>query len=371
MAYWRGLPTETTRDPEDANVGLMIASASRVLLARPRAAQRPVPATGPLRIAMAIESLLLGGAEVVMLQLSEELRRRGHTVFPIGPGDRDGWLRRSFATRGFEFHAYDLWRPIDFPCAERMAAQLRALDVQVVHSQEFVMGLCCAAAATVAVSRDADTHLERRLRPRPESVEVARNGFPDRPEGRSRVRRGCGLADDAPHAFGRPPDEAEGRSMLLEAMLLVERTAPTASWFVAIAGQGSERVPHEALVVERGLRAREHLLSNCDAVPDLQAADIFVLPSPWEGLPLAVLEAMFAARPVIATTSSGIPEAVADSVYGLAIYRSDPETFVSAAHRFLTDSALRTYLGGSACQRAKRDFSSTAMADPCECLFRS
>ena len=51
-----------------------------------------IPADGPLRIALLLESDGPGGAEVMLLHLAEELRRRGHQVLPIGPAGRAGWL---------------------------------------------------------------------------------------------------------------------------------------------------------------------------------------------------------------------------------------------------------------------------------------
>lgn len=357
---------------------------------------------------MAIESLLLGGAEVVMLQLSEELRSRGHTVFPIGPGGRDGWLRSAFRDLGFDFHTYDLQRPVDFECAERMAAQLAELDVHVVHSHEFVMGVYCAAAAriagvrhvttmhgnqqmldrlqrrislrwaihrtaaTVAVSRDTGAHLEHRLRLRPGTVRIIRNGIPDRRGDRRRVRRELGVGDDTLLilAVGSLM-KRKGHRVLLEAMLQVDRMERVAPWRVVIAGEGAERADLEGFIAAHGLAERVRLLGNRNDVPDLQAAsDIFVMPSLWEGLPLAVLEAMFAARPLIATTASGIPEAVRDGEEGLLIAPADAGALAQAVHRLLRDPGLRERLGLNARARAERDFSITAMADAYERLYR-
>ena len=53
-----------------------------------------------------------------------------------------------------------------------------------------------------------------------------------------------------------------------------------------------------------------HILNQRDDVPDLQAAaDVFVMPSLWEGFPLAILEAMLAGTAIVASHVSGIPEA--------------------------------------------------------------
>lgn len=387
----------------------MLTSAFRVLTGAGRRPFRPAPAEGPLRIAMSIESVLLGGAEVVMLQLSEELRRRGHTVIPIGPGDRTGWLDANFRARGFDWHTYPLRAPVDFACAEAMARLFIELRADVAHGHEFTTSVYGAAGArlagiphvmsmhgnqkmldarqrrvalrwamgisqaTVAVSGDTKVHLEQGLRLPPGMVTVVRNGIPDRAGSATRVRRelGVGEADLLVLAIGSLM-KRKGHRVLLEAMRRVDAEGGTPAWKVAIAGEGAERADLEAFIAEHGLGGRAILLGNRDDVPDLQAAaDIFAMPSLWEGLPLAVLEAMFAANPVIATTASGIPEAITHDENGLLIPPGDPDALAASLRRLLRDPALRERLGSRARARAQRDFSIDAMADGYERLYRS
>ena len=59
-------------------------------------------------------------------------------------------------------------------------------------------------------------------------------------------------------------------------------------------------------------------MTNRNDIPDLLAlADVFVMPSLWEGLPMALLEAMIAGKAIIASATSGIPEAIVDGREGL------------------------------------------------------
>lgn len=387
---------------------MTLTSAFRVLTGAGRRPFRPAPAEGPLRIAMSIESVLLGGAEMVMLQLAEELRRRGHTLSLIGPGDRTGWLDAACRAHGFDWHPYPLRSPVDFACAEWMASLFRDLRIDVAHGHEFTTSVYGAAGArlagvphvmsmhgnqkmldgrqrrvalrwamglsqaTVAVSNDTKAHLEQGLRLRPGTVTVVRNGIPDRPGSAARVRAelGVGASDLLVLAIGSLM-KRKGHRVLLEAMRRVETEEGTPAWKVAIAGEGAERADLEAFIAEHGLAGRAILLGNRDDVPDLQAAaDIFAMPSLWEGLPLAVLEAMFAANPVIATTASGIPEAITHDENGLLIPPGDPDALAAAIRRLLRDRALRERLGARARERAQRDFSVGAMADGYERLYR-
>jgi glycosyltransferase involved in cell wall biosynthesis len=382
--------------------------AARILLGPSRPPARRPPREGPLRIAMAIETVGLGGAEVVMLQLSQELRRRGHEVFPIGPEGREGWLRTSFLEDGFAWHEYRLRRPIDWQCAERYGRLLRELRSDVAHAHEFVAAVYGTAAtrlagvghvismhgnqqmtqklqrrmalrwafahseATVAVSHDTRRHLEGALGLPPGRVQVVHNGIPDRPGTRAKVRAELGMHDEELLVIATGSlMKRKGHLVLLEAMRLVDARGGTPAWRIAIAGEGVERVPLEAFIAAHGLAPRVSLLGNRNDIPDIQAAaDVFVMPSLWEGLPLAILEAMFAANPIIATSASGIPEAITHGEHGSLVPAGDPVVLANELHRLLCDPAARRALGSRARAHAERQFSIGAMTDAYERLYR-
>jgi glycosyltransferase involved in cell wall biosynthesis len=77
----------------------------------------------------------------------------------------------------------------------------------------------------------------------------------------------------------------------------------------------------------------------------LRQADIFVLPSYDEGLPMALLEAMAHGLVPITTPVGGIPEAVTDGVHGLLVPPGDPAALARALHRLVENDALRERLG--------------------------
>lgn len=387
---------------------MALVDAARLLLGPYRPPRHRPPATGPLRIAMGIETLGLGGAEVVLLQLSQELRRRGHTVFPFGPDGRDGWLRTALREDGFSWHTYVLSKPIDWRCAQRLAALLVELKVDVCHGHEFTASVYGAAAAqlagipnvismhgnqvmtrklqrrvalrwalrhskaTVAVSAATKSDLEASLSLPTTALEVVRNGIPERPGDRARFRSEIGIGDGELLVIATGSlMQRKGHRVLLDAMLLVDTRGGTPPWRIVIAGEGAERGPLEAFIASHGLGARVRLLGNRNDIPDIQAAaDIFVMPSLWEGLPLAVLEAMHAGNPVIATTASGIPEAITHGEQGLLVPAADASALADALHGLLTDPMARERLGERARARARSEFSIGAMADAYERLYR-
>jgi glycosyltransferase involved in cell wall biosynthesis/GT2 family glycosyltransferase len=77
-------------------------------------------------------------------------------------------------------------------------------------------------------------------------------------------------------------------------------------------------------------------------------ADVFVLPSHWEGQPIAILEAMASGLPIVATTVGAVPDVVRDSVEGLLVEPHDVMALADALERVITDPALRRRLGAAA-----------------------
>jgi colanic acid/amylovoran biosynthesis glycosyltransferase len=86
------------------------------------------------------------------------------------------------------------------------------------------------------------------------------------------------------------------------------------------------------------------------------AADIFVLPSFAEGIPVVLMEAMAQEIPCIATAINGIPELIRDGVNGLLVYPSDVSGMANAIARLIDDPDLRRTLGSAGRERVLRDY---------------
>lgn len=85
-----------------------------------------------------------------------------------------------------------------------------------------------------------------------------------------------------------------------------------------------------------------------------EQADIFVFPSHFEGMPMAVLEAMAAGLPVVATAIGGIPELVADGANGILVPPRDPAALAGALATLVLDKDLRARMGEHGLERSKR-----------------
>ena len=117
---------------------------------------------------------------------------------------------------------------------------------------------------------------------------------------------------------------------------------------VAIIGNGElrDQVQKEIVRLDLGDRVRWFPFEG-RVGPYLQALDALVLPSAWEALPLAVLEAMSCGLPVVATRVGGVPEAVEDGVTGRLVAPGDAERLAGALAEVLGDAELRRRWGAA------------------------
>jgi glycosyltransferase involved in cell wall biosynthesis len=120
---------------------------------------------------------------------------------------------------------------------------------------------------------------------------------------------------------------------------------------------GAVRKEMESRVTSLGLRDRFRFLGFRPDAPELvQAFDIIAAPSRVEPFGLASLEAMAAARPVVASRVGGIPEVVRDNQDGILVPAGDPQALAGGISRLLRDAPLRQMMGASGQRRAQDVF---------------
>ena len=132
-----------------------------------------------------------------------------------------------------------------------------------------------------------------------------------------------------------------------------------------IVGEGSE----ERRLREMYVNGTQFTGQVSDAVPYLQAADLFVLPSSTEGLSNSMLEAMSCGLPVLATTVGGASDVIEHGVSGYLIPPDDLDSLQSGLQTLLADGTLRFRLGSNARARILSDFSLDTVAERLASLY--
>jgi glycosyltransferase involved in cell wall biosynthesis len=128
---------------------------------------------------------------------------------------------------------------------------------------------------------------------------------------------------------------------------------------LVVVGGGEQAAALAVLVRARGLDDAVELVGGVgrdEATAHLAAADVFCLPSTYEGLPLAILEAMAAGLPVVATAVSGNPEAVEHGRSGLLVPAESARALAEALVALLNDPTRRRAMGAEGRRRARERF---------------
>jgi glycosyltransferase involved in cell wall biosynthesis len=151
---------------------------------------------------------------------------------------------------------------------------------------------------------------------------------------------------------------------------LLDAAAEVPDAIFVIAGEGPERATLEARATSLGIAHRVRFLGHRRDIPALLAiADLFVLPSLWEGLPLSVLEAMAAGVPVVATRIGGTDELVRDGETGTLAPPENGPALAEAIRAVLYDRERALRMAAAAHALVEREHSATAMVSAVSALY--
>ncbi len=153
----------------------------------------------------------------------------------------------------------------------------------------------------------------------------------------------------------------KGHRYALQALARLASELP--SLYLAVVGDGPERAALQAMAEALELRDR---ISFCGRHADIPAVlrtfDLFLLPSLSEGLPIALLEAMASALPVVASAVGDVPEVVEDGVSGSLVPAGDADALTEALRRLLTQPERLPAMGAAARRRVETHYSAREMA---------
>ena len=235
--------------------------------------------------------------------------------------------------------------------------------------------LAHAVDAFIAVSHANARYLTEVKRLPARKVRVIRNGIsPERfarpavPPGELRRALGFGPRDPVLAVVARIEPQ-KGHAILLEALALVRESLPAVR--LAIVGEGSLRGAIEERARALRLGGSVRFVGHQTRVADwLALADVVVLPSFYEGLPLAALEALAAERAVVATAVDGTPEAIRDGETGLTVPPGDPSSLAWAILRLVRDPELARRLAREGRRTVEREFTIERQARETQLLYQ-
>jgi glycosyltransferase involved in cell wall biosynthesis len=208
----------------------------------------------------------------------------------------------------------------------------------------------------VAVPNAVDA---QRYRPGDKAAAKQRVGAP------SAIPLALMLANLAPH---------KGQETAIRAVaLLKQRAVHVVCWLAGVerGGAGGYTAQLHSLIRQLGVGDRIRLLGHRSDGPDLlRAADFFLLPSSHEGLPLSILEAQASKVPVLAASTAGVPEAVADGEHGFLIPAQNPAAYAARMQDLLANPDLRQRVTEQAHTKVIRDNSWPAYCERIIELYR-
>lgn len=346
------------------------------------------PRVAGLRLAHLIESSGPGGAERVVAELATSLQAGGADNVVFLPADGEDWLRRQLEGSGVAVEYFRIERPFSVACARSLALGFQKHRIDLAHSHEFSMAFYGAWAArlagvphvitmhggryyagrlrrrlalraamalsarTVAVSGRLALAIGRDLGIRATRILTIPNGVRYLPPERVTLRDDLRLGpDDRLIVSVGNLYPVKGHQYLIDAVASIIDRHPTLH--VAIAGRGDREAALRSQARDRGLADRVHLLGlRADIPAILAAADAFVLPSLSEGLPLALIEAMFAGCPIVASEVGEVGAALSAGRVGVLVEPADADALASAIDGLLGDPVRAKALGERAARQA-------------------
>lgn len=365
-----------------------------------------------IRVLEMIDKPFLGGGQVTVLTLARGLDKQKFEV--LVASEEGGPLVDELEKIGIGHIPLKLGKASGLSAVRAIAEILRKNAVDILHTHGGVAGLYGRLAARKAMTpavvhtvhgihylhyrnpaaKRAFILLERRLSrysdavifvsvadmeraallrlAQPPQARLIRNGVSPIPQGRLRdpaaVRAELG-------AVGRPLVVAvsrlhrqKGVIYLLRAVPLVRNEIPGVRVVVAGGGPLRERLGNEL----KSLRIEDDaalLGEKKDALDILAAADLFVLPSLWEGLPYVLVEAAALRKPIVAADIDGVREVVRSGATGVLVPPRDPGALAASILLLLKDKALANRLGEAARAEIPPQFSVERMISETDALY--
>jgi glycosyltransferase involved in cell wall biosynthesis len=329
------------------------------------------------------EALERGGADYVAVEMTgrfpdpiadrralrrlTELVRDGGFDLVHAHGQKAGMLARTAARRA---GVPSVYTPHSFVYRTQMVRPRPSGRLRFLVGRALERRLARRTAFIVAVAEDErQSAIGDRLAPA-ERIVVVHPGVRRPPEREPDPRLLAFRGEGPLLGFVAGLRDQKGLPVLLDALTSLAREGDPVRF--AIVGNGPLRDEVAARVEAPPLAGSTLLLGfENGPYPYLDGLDAFVLPSLWEGLPMAVLEAMASGLPVIATAVNGTPEAVEDGVTGYLVPPGDPVALAARLRSLAGDEERRREMGEAARRAFEGRFDADQMVERLLAVYRS
>jgi glycosyltransferase involved in cell wall biosynthesis len=293
-----------------------------------------------------------------VLRLADLLRRQNiallhtHLFEPGLVGRLAAWLAGTPVIITHE-HGKTLWKKSYHHLFERLA--LWRTDIRIVVSEDI-----------------RDLRKQREGTPDHKLILIENAVDPERfdvdEETRSRVRRDLGVDDFFVVGTVGRLVPAKAYDPFLEAARRL--TATNSRMKFLMVGDGSLRADLEARARDLGLEGSVLFLGSRTDIPELLAAmDLYLITSAREGLPISLIEAMLAARPIVSTAVGGIPEALTDGETGLLVESGNAGAITGAVSGLMGQPERREAMGRAAREQALLRYSPAGVLEKLDRLY--
>lgn len=347
-----------------------------------------------MKILQVIPYFCFGGAETMCENLTYALRDLGHEVRVVSLYPERTPISERMERSGVPIRYLDKKLGMDLSMVPKLAEILKEEKPDVVHTHLDVIKYTVAAARLAGVKKCVHTVHNVADQEAEGRVQKIINGFYFRhgwsvpvalsPEVQRTILSFYGLdANKVPviyngidlgrcipkgdYGLGDTPtlvhigrfNEQKNHALLLRAFQMVHQRFPQCR--LQLLGDGELREAMEKLAGELGLEGSVSFLgSRSNVYSYLAQADMFLLPSKYEGMPMTLIEAMGTGLPIVASAVGGVPDMLTDGESGLLV-PCEAEAVSQAVIRLLESQPLREKLGQNALKESSR-FSANHMA---------
>jgi glycosyltransferase involved in cell wall biosynthesis len=362
----------------------------------------------PIRLAQVIYALEIGGSEMLAWRIAKALNQERRYICSIYSVQEGETLAELLAAEGISAKAFSRKGRFDIRLISRMAQLFRAEKIQLLHTHHLGQLLYGGLAGRLAGARVVHTEHEyytlklfrhrrllrilsgltdavtavaepvteflrtevgipgKKLSTIPNGVDVAQFATAKPID---RTVFGWQDADVVIGCLARLEPE-KGHTILLEAFSRVHSQYPRAK--LLLIGDGAERSRLEQFAQQLDLRTSVVFTGIRRDVPELLAmCDMAVLASVHEGLPIAILEAMAARKPVVATQVGSLPQMVLDGKTGFLVQPRDPYGLAEALKILIADEPGRQCFGVQGYDLVRTRYSFDRTADQYKALYDS